>query len=131
MKTLNVGIIGCGKISQYRHIPEYLANEHTKISGYFDLNKERAENLAKEFGGKVYDSYQELLANQNIDAVSVCTPNISHAEISITALKAGKHVLCEKPMATTLEDCQAMVDTAREQSRFLMIGQNQRMAKAH
>lgn len=131
MKILNIGIIGCGKISQYRHIPEYSANEHVKISGYFDLSKKRAENLAKEFGGKTYDSYQELLANQNIDAVSVCTPNISHAEITIAALTAGKHVLCEKPMATTLEDCQAMVDTAREQGRFLMIGQNQRMAKAH
>jgi predicted dehydrogenase len=131
MKTLNIGIIGCGKIAQYRHIPEYLANEHTNISGYFDPNKNRAENLAKEFGGKTYDSYQELLANQKIDAVSVCTPNIAHAEITITALTSGKHVLCEKPMATTLEDCQAMVDTALKQGRFLMIGQNQRMAKAH
>jgi predicted dehydrogenase len=131
MKTLNVGIIGCGKIAQYRHIPEYLANKNTKIAGYFDLNKKRAENLAEEFGGKAYDSYQDLLANEDINAVSVCTTNFTHAEITIAALKAGKHVLCEKPMATTLEDCQSMVDTAQDESRFLIIGHNQRLAKSH
>jgi predicted dehydrogenase len=131
MKTLNVGIIGCGKIAQYRHIPEYLANKNTKIAGYFDLNKKRAENLAEEFGGKAYDSYQDLLANEDINAVSVCTTNFTHAEITIAALKAGKHVLCEKPMATTLEDCQSMVDTAQDEGRFLIIGHNQRLAKSH
>lgn len=131
MKILKIGIIGCGKIAQYRHIPEYLTNENAKITGYFDRNKNRAQNLAEEFGGKVYDSYQALLENEEIDAVSVCTNNISHAEITIAALKAGKHVLCEKPMATTMEACQEMVDTAREQGRFLMIGHNQRLAKAH
>jgi predicted dehydrogenase len=72
-----------------------------------------------------------LLADPTIDAVSVCTANTSHAEISIAALKAGKHVLCEKPMATTLEDCEAMVKTARETGKFLMVGQNQRLARAH
>jgi len=131
MKTINVGIIGCGKIAQYRHIPEYLANKQTKITGYFDLNKKRAENLAEEFGGKAYDSYQDLLANEDINAVSVCTTNFTHAEITIAALKAGKHVLCEKPMATTLDDCQSMVDTAQDESRFLIIGHNQRLAKSH
>ncbi len=131
MKTQKVGIIGCGKIAQYRHIPEYLDNEQAQIAGYYDLNTERAQDLAEEFGGKAYDSYETLLANKEIDAVSVCTTNFTHAEITIAALKAGKHVLCEKPMATTLADCQVMVDTAREQGRFLMIGQNQRLAKAH
>ncbi len=131
MKTLKVGIIGCGKIAQYRHIPEYLDNEQAQIAGYYDLKTARAQDLADEFGGKAYHSYQTLLANKEIDAVSVCTTNFTHAEITIAALKAGKHVLCEKPMATTLADCQAMVDTAREQERFLMIGQNQRLTKSH
>ncbi|MDY6846844.1 MAG: Gfo/Idh/MocA family oxidoreductase [Chloroflexota bacterium] len=128
---LKIGIIGCGKIAQYRHIPEYLANEKAKIVGYFDFNTARAQNMAEEFGGKAYDSYQALLANREIDAVSVCTTNISHAEITIAALEAGKHVLCEKPMATSMKACQDMVDTAKKQSRFLMIGHNQRLAKAH
>ena len=72
-----------------------------------------------------------MLADPEIDAVSVCVANHVHAEITIAALKAGKHVLCEKPMATKLKDCQMMVDTAEQMSKKLMIGQNQRFAKAH
>lgn len=128
---LRVGIIGCGKIAQVRHIPEYAANPNVRLSGYYDLNFERASDLAKKYGGKAYSSVSDLLANPEIDAVSVCTANTSHAEITIAALKAGKHVLCEKPMATTLEDCEAMVKTAKETGKFLMLGQNQRLAKAH
>jgi predicted dehydrogenase len=87
--------------------------------------------LSSRYGGTVYESYQALLADPAIDAVSVCSANVTHAEITIAALKAGKHVLCEKPMATPLEDCQAMVDTAKACGRFLMVGHNQRLAKAH
>ena len=72
-----------------------------------------------------------MLADPEIDAVSVCVANHVHAEITIAALKAGKHVLCEKPMATKLKDCQMMVDTAEQMGKKLMIGQNQRFAKAH
>ena len=128
---IKIGIIGCGKIAQVRHIPEYVENKNAQLVGYYDLNASRASDLAKEYGGEAYASYQELLENPDIDAVSICTANYSHAEITIAALKAGKHVLCEKPMATTLEDCEAMVQTAKETGRFLMIGQNQRLAKAH
>jgi predicted dehydrogenase len=126
-----IGIIGCGKIAQVRHIPEYAANPEAELAGYFDLNLERAEQLAHLYGGKAFASYQDLLADPSIDAVSVCTANSSHAEISIAALHAGKHVLCEKPMATTQADCDAMVQAAEESGRYLMIGQNQRLAKAH
>jgi predicted dehydrogenase len=126
-----IGIIGCGKIAQVRHIPEYAANPDAELAGYFDLNLERAEQLAQQYGGKAFASYQDLLADPSIDAVSVCTANSSHAEISIAALRAGKHVLCEKPMATTQADCDAMVQAAEESGRYLMIGQNQRLAKAH
>jgi len=126
-----IGIIGCGKIAQKRHIPEYADNPKAELVGFFDLNLARAEELAKAYGGKAYQSYQELLANEEIDAVSVCTANDSHAGITIAAFLAGKHVLCEKPMATTLEDCEAMVETAKAEGKFLMIGHNQRLAKAH
>jgi predicted dehydrogenase len=129
--TFKIGIIGCGKIAQVRHIPEYAANPQAQLLGFYDLNPDRAAELAKKYNGKAYASYPQLLADPQIDAVSVCTANASHAEISIAALKAGKHVLCEKPMATTLEDCEAMVQTARETGKYLMIGQNQRLAKAH
>lgn len=129
--SIKVGIIGCGKIAQVRHIPEYAANPNTEVYGFYDINLARAEELARQHGGKAYASYEELLADPEITAVSVCAANHAHAEISIAALKAGKHVLCEKPMAISLEECEAMVAAAKESGKYLMIGQNQRLAKAH
>ena len=129
--SIKVGIIGCGKIAQVRHIPEYAANPHAEVYGFYDINLARAEELAKKFGGKAFATYEELLADPEIQAVSVCAANHAHAEISIAALKAGKHVLCEKPMAVTLAECEAMVAAAKESGKYLMIGQNQRLAKAH
>ena len=128
---VTVGVIGCGKISQVRHIPEYEANPDARIAGLYDVNLERASALAAEHGCRAYASLDELLADPSIDAVSVCTSNATHAETAIRALEAGKHVLCEKPMAVSLEECEAMVSTARATGRKLMIGQNQRLARAH
>lgn len=128
---VQVAVIGCGKIAQIRHIPEYAENPNAKLIGFYDLNKERAGELAELYGGKAYTSVEELLADEAVDAVSVCVANHMHAEITVRALEAGKHVLCEKPMATTLEDCEAMVRAARDNHKNLMIGQNQRLAKAH
>ena len=126
-----IGIIGCGKISQVRHIPEYYNNPNAEIIGYYDLAKERAAEMAARYGGKVYDSVDELLADPAIDAVSVCVANNMHADVTVAALKAGKHVLCEKPMATNIADCERMVFAAKQYGKSLMIGQNQRFAKAH
>ncbi len=128
---VKVGIVGCGKIAQVRHIPEYLSNADAEILGFYDVNYQRAQELADQYGCTAYKSIEELLNNEEIQAVSVCAANHVHAEITLKALKAGKHVLCEKPMATTLEDCQVMVDEAEKADRILMIGQNQRFAKAH
>ena len=127
----NIGIIGCGKIAQVRHIPEYAEHPQAKLAGFYDLNTQRAQDLADQYGGKAYDSVEALLADESIAVVSVCTANHSHAQITIDALNAGKHVLCEKPMAVTLEECEAMVAAAKESGKFLMIGHNQRLAKAH
>lgn len=126
-----IGIIGCGKIAQVRHIPEYADNENAQLQGFYDLNRERAKELADRYGGKVFDSYGELLADSEIDAVSVCVANHAHAQITIEALRAGKHVLCEKPMAMNLRECEEMAAAAKETGRYLMIGHNQRLAKAH
>lgn len=125
-----IGIIGCGKIAQVRHIPEYIANEKTELAGFFDLNMKRAEELAAKYGAKAYGSVDELL-DAGFDAVSICTANITHAELSIKALEKGLDVLCEKPMSTTLEDAIKMVDTAEKLGKVLMIGQNQRLTPAH
>ena len=97
------------------------------------------EFLADELTGEllndaVYNrnlTVEELLAEPEIQAVSICAANFAHAELTIAALNAGKHVLCEKPMATNLADCEAMVQAADANGKFLMIGHNQRLAKAH
>ena len=128
---LNIGVIGCGKIAQVRHIPEYAANENCTLTAFFSPNAKRAEDMAAKYGGKVYSSAEELFADPEIDAVSICAANYAHAELSIKALEAGKHVLCEKPMAVTIEDCEAMLAAAEKAGKRLMIGQNQRLAKAH
>ena len=128
---IGVGIIGCGKIAQVRHVPEYMENSEVCLKGFFDKNYERSTQLAERYGGRAYKTYEELLADSEIEAVSICVANSAHAEITIAALKAGKHVLCEKPMATNLQDCEAMVEVAKENGKYLMIDQNQRLAKAH
>ena len=128
---IKVGVIGCGSISRQRHVYEYAHNKDVEIVGYYDFKKERAEAMAKDFGGKVYDTAEELINDSNIDAVSVCVANAFHAENTIAALNAGKHVLCEKPMATTYEDCLAMIEAAKKNNKHLLIGQNQRLTPTH
>ena len=115
---VRIGVIGCGKISQVRHIPEYEANPNAQLVGLFDMNVERARALAAEHGCRAYDTLEDLLADPKIDAVSVCTSNATHAESTIAALKAGKHVLCEKPMAITIEDAGKIGDVLTFRTTF-------------
>ena len=129
--SIGIGIIGCGRITEERHAPEYAACQGAEIVGYFDFVRERAEALAKRYGGEVFSSIEEMLACKAIGAVSVCTANATHARISIDALRAGKHVLCEKPMATTPEECEAMLAEAKRADRRLMIAHNQRFFPVH
>lgn len=128
---LNIGVIGCGKIAQVRHIPEFAANAQAKLCGFFSPNARRAEDMAARYGGKVYAAAEEMFADPAIDAVSICAANYAHADLAIKALKAGKHVLCEKPMAVTTGECEAMLAAAKQSGKRLLIAQNQRFAKAH
>ncbi len=128
---LNVGMIGCGKIAQLRHLPEYDENPRCAIKALYDTVPERAAEMSGLFGGTPYPSIESILADPQIDAVSVCAANAFHASITIAALDAGKHVLCEKPMATSLEDCERMVAAAERNGRVLMIGHNQRFADSN
>ncbi|GAE32116.1 Gfo/Idh/MocA family protein [Halalkalibacter hemicellulosilyticus] len=131
MSKVKVGVIGCGSISKYRHIPEYANNEQVEIVAVCDVIEERVNEFAEQYEAKAYTSYEELLANDEIDAVSVCLPNALHAPVSIAALQAGKHVLCEKPMATSKEEGEAMIAAAKESGKKLMIGHNQRFVPSH
>ena len=131
MAKVKAAIIGCGSIARHRHIPEYAANPDAEIIGYCDNTRERAMEMAERFGGRVYESVDEVLADPTVNAVSVCVANTQHADITIRALDAGKHVLCEKPMAVTLEQCEAMVEAAERNQRMVMVGQNQRLTRGH
>ncbi|PPA69844.1 Gfo/Idh/MocA family protein [Jeotgalibacillus proteolyticus] len=131
MKKVRVGIIGCGSITKHRHFPEYTANPHVEIAAFCDLNEARAKSFADQSEANVYTSYKELLSDPSIDAVSVNLPNALHAPVTIDALKAGKHVLCEKPMATSIEEADEMIETAKANGKNLMIGHNQRFVASH
>ncbi len=127
---LKVGIIGCGMITKVRHAPEYAENPNCEIAAFYDHDRKRSEALASQYGAVCCESADELLA-MDLDLVSVCVANAMHAEYTIRALNAGKHVLCEKPMAVTLEQCEAMEEAAVRTGKTLMIGHNQRFALAH
>ena len=126
-----IGLIGCGKIAQVRHIPELAECPSAEIAGYYNPTRSRAEQMSEKYGGKVYGSIDEMLSDPSVDAVVVSLANVAHAEVSIKAMEAGKDVMCEKPMATTLEECEAMVAASGRTGRLLMIAQNQRFAMAH
>ena len=129
--TIRVGIIGAGQIVRVRHLPEVLANPDAILAGICDINEERVNELAKEFNTKAYTDYKEMIQQPDIDAIVVAATNKLHAVMTIDALNAGKHVLCEKPMATTLEDAQKMLDAAKKSGKQLMLGNNQRLEASH
>lgn len=127
---MKIGIIGCGTIAQVRHAPEYQRNPACRLAAFYNAGREKAERMAKEYGGVCCSSLEELL-EMELDAVSVCTSNDAHSQITVQALNAGMHVLCEKPMAATVRECEQMAKAARKNGRILMIGNNQRLTPAH
>jgi UDP-N-acetylglucosamine 3-dehydrogenase len=130
--VVNVGIVGCGAISQRRHIPDLTQNAQAKIVAFCDPVEERAKQCSAKYGsGAVYNQLELMLKHPGLDAVVVGTPNYLHAVQSIASLRAGKHVLVEKPMATTRDEARAMMKAADEAGKFLMVGQNQRLDAAH
>lgn len=124
-KVLKIGIIGCGGIANGKHMPSLAKQKNAKMVAFCDILPERAEKAAADYGdadAKVFEDYRELLKEKDVDVVHVCTPNISHSEITIAALEAGKHVMCEKPMAKTSAEAIAMLDAAKRTGKKLTIG---------
>lgn len=130
MKKLRVGIIGCGGIANNKHFPSLKAvSEKCEMVAFCDIIEERATKAAKEFGSegaKVYTDYNELLKDETIDVVHVLTPNVSHSPIAVAAFEAGKHVLCEKPMAHTAADAKKMIDAWKKSGKKFTIGYQNR-----
>lgn len=128
MEKIKIGIVGCGGIANGKHLPAIQRNGNYEIVAFCDIKKERAEEAKEKYGtpdARVYTDYKELI-QEDLTAVYVLTPNKSHSEISIAAMKAGKHVMCEKPMAKSYEEAKAMVETAKETNRILTIGYQNR-----
>ena len=131
---IRIGIIGCGGIANGKHMPALKTIPEVEMVAFCDIIEERAQKAAAEYGtpdAKVYTDYTELLKDETIDAVHVLTPNREHAQLTIDALHAGKHVMCEKPMAKCAADARRMVAAAKETGKKLTIGyQNRQSAEA-
>ncbi len=124
MSKIKIGMIGTGNIAQ-THIRAYLKNPDVELYALCDIDPDRLKKTAERYGippERTFTDKDEMLKLAEIDAVSVCTWNSQHAPCTIAALKAGKHVLCEKPMATNARDAKAMADAAKESGKLLMIG---------
>lgn len=141
---IKIGVVGCGAIARRAHLPgfspvgspqaglayggfKYGGNKESVVQAVCDQNRDKAVEAAKIFGvEKIYTDWHELVKNPDIDAISICTPNYLHAPIAIEAAKNGKHVLVEKPMATTMSDAQTMVAAAQSAGVVLMVEQTER-----
>lgn len=128
MRKIRAGIIGCGGIANGKHLPAMKKNGNFEIVAFCDLVEERAQKARQEYGtedAKVFTDYKELL-KEDVEVVYVLTPNSAHAPLSIDALEAGKHVMCEKPMAKTYAEAKAMVEAAERTGKILTIGYQNR-----
>lgn len=125
---LRIGVIGAGAIATLGHIPGFQKLPDVQVAAICDTNVTRAQNVAIKFDiPDVYEDYHDLLADASLDAITVAVPNALHAPVTLAALEAGKHVLCEKPLATTVADGQAMVEAAERADRLLALNMHQRM----
>jgi predicted dehydrogenase len=128
-EPVRVAVIGCGLVAQRSHLPAYQASDEADLVAVSSGRSETARTAAEQFGArKVHATWQEAVADPEVEAVDICTPNALHAPIAIAAARAGKHVLVEKPMALSLDEADAMIAAAREAGVTLMVAHNLRFA---
>lgn len=128
MSTIKAGIVGCGGIATNKHMPSIQELGGIDLVAFCDIIEARAVKAKDGFGtadALVFTDYRDLV-QLDLDVVYVCTPNRSHAEITIAALKAGKHVLCEKPMAMNYTEAEAMIAAQKESGKILTIAYQNR-----
>ena len=126
MAKLRVGIIGLGFIGTAKHLPGLASvSDEVDVVGFCDLEQEKAEKARSEFGSDdayVTTDWQEIVNDESLDVIHICTWNVSHRELTVAALEAGKHVMCEKPMAVTGEEARDMLAAAKAANRKLSVG---------
>ena len=127
---LQVAVIGCGGIANQKHFPALTGQkDKCDIAAFCDIELERAKTAAEKYGTdgcQVTTDYLEVMKNPDIDVVHVCTPNVAHCPITVAAFEAGKHVMCEKPMAATTEDAQKMLDAWKKSGKKFTVGYQNR-----
>jgi predicted dehydrogenase len=128
---LRIGVIGLGQIAVKAHLPGYEKADGCQLTAVFSSREDHAKKIAIQYGiPTIYKDWKKLLASPQIDAVSICTPNFTHAPIALQALRQGKHVLVEKPMATSVKDARLMITEAKKRKRILMVHHNMRFDPA-
>ncbi len=126
-RPVRVAVIGAGLVAQRSHLPAYVASEEAEVAALVGGRVETAERVAAECGNpRVLRTWEEAVADREVDAVDICAPNYLHAPIAIAAARAGKHVIVEKPMAMSLDEADAMVAAARQAGVVLMVAHNLR-----
>ncbi len=124
-RKLRVGLVGAGGIARSKHLTGWARVPFAEVLGLADVSAEALERAVQITpGAHTYHDWHELVARDDIDVIDVCTPNRTHAAIVLAALAAGKHVLCEKPLATSAEEVRAMRDAAASAGRLLMAAQH-------
>ncbi|MEO1770951.1 Gfo/Idh/MocA family protein [Candidatus Enterococcus ferrettii] len=129
---LKIGIIGCGGIAKGKHLPALGEVEEVELTAFCDVILERAVEAQIVFGtedAKVFTDYKKMLSEMSLDVIHVCTPNDSHAELTIAALESDCHVMCEKPMAKTSAEAKQMIEAAEKNGKKLTIGYQNRFRK--
>jgi predicted dehydrogenase len=125
-KKLGYALVGLGQLATYQLMPAFAKCENSRLVALVSGHPDKANKLAARYGVNPkniynYENYDSIKDNPEVDVIYIVLPNSMHAEYTIRGLQAGKHVLCEKPMATTPEECQAMIDAGRKANRKLMI----------
>ena len=129
-KKIRVAVIGAGNVAQIAHLPAYKNHPEVELVALVEEDQVKARKVAAQFGiGQVYDDITRMLKGEEIDAVDICTPNYLHAPMAITALRAGCHVLCEKPVARNATEAKKMVNTAKKSKKILMVAMNNRFRR--
>lgn len=129
--AVRYGFIACGAINQRRHLPEVHSNPNSTVVAVCDINQQRAEEVGAKYSAEVYTDYRKLLAHADIDAVVIASPNYLHSAMAVDALDSRRHVLVEKPMATSRKEGKAIVDAARRNQKLCMVGHSQRYMPPH
>ncbi|HUP52711.1 MAG TPA: Gfo/Idh/MocA family oxidoreductase [Longimicrobiales bacterium] len=119
---VRLGVIGTGAISQVVHVPIFAEREDVDLVAVADADRHKAEALSQRFGSPLVLTDDALIAHDQVEAVVICTPNYLHEEMAIAALEAGKHVFVERPLATTSEGAQRVIDVAEDAGKVLAVG---------